>query len=216
MKKVESKSSVLIVLIGYLIISQVPMGTIQLFTKLQKNISKSVEFFVISLLCFVICFGLITWQKQRKIALWNFRGLFKTIPWIILACAFCFLGSAAGQFLIEQQGLEQTINQVELKKLLDQTPKGLFLLVTGVTAPITEEGIYRAGIQALFPEKYKYRVMIGAAVLFSFSHTPTNIGSFIVYFSFGLAFGGVYLKTGRIEAAVLAHGLWNMLGVMVM
>ncbi|MDK8541182.1 MAG: CPBP family intramembrane metalloprotease, partial [Enterococcus faecalis] len=47
-------------------------------------------------------------------------------------------------------------------------------------------------------------------------HTPTDIGSFVIYWGMGLALSWVYLRTGRFEAAVLTHFIWNVLGILML
>ena len=55
-----------------------------------------------------------------------------------------------------------------------------------------------------------------SSILFALVHTPTDIGSFVIYWGMGLALSWVYLRTGRFEAAVLTHFIWNVLGILML
>ena len=81
--------------------------------------------------------------------------------------------------------------------------------------PIFEEGIFRVGIQAFFKPASKIGILV-SSILFALVHTPTDIGSFIIYWGMGLALSWVYLRTGRFEAAVLTHFIWNVLGILML
>lgn len=112
------------------------------------------------------------------------------------------------------EGITITTNQKALDTLFTQVPKGVFWLVAGFTAPISEEYIFRAGIQSLFPKKYQILGLLVSAIIFGLSHTPTTIGSAVIYIGMGLSFGWLYKKTNRIEMPIIAHMLWNTLGIM--
>ena len=116
-----------------------------------------------------------------------------------------------GDFLLRLEGLETTSNQQSVEEIV----KGLILIFAGVIGPIFEEGIFRVGIQAFFKPASKIGILV-SSILFALVHTPTDIGSFIIYWGMGLALSWVYLRTGRFEAAVLTHFIWNVLGILML
>ena len=66
-----------------------------------------------------------------------------------------------------------------------------------------------------FQASFKIGILV-SSILFALVHTPTDIGSFVIYWGMGLALSWVYLRTGRFEAAVLTHFIWNVLGILML
>ena len=62
--------------------------------------------------------------------------------------------------------------------------------------PIFEEGIFRVGDSSVFQASFKIGILV-SSILFALVHTPTDIGSFVIYWGMGLALSWVYLRTGR-------------------
>ena len=85
-----------------------------------------------------------------------------------------------------------------------------------IGAPIMEEIIFRGLIpKKLFAQHQVVGYVVGA-ILFGFFHSPTNIGSFILYGGMGAVFAYVAYKTDRLEMSILAHMLRNGIAVVLM
>lgn len=115
-------------------------------------------------------------------------------------------------FLIESQlfgapvGSENTENIIQL---ILQNPA--FIVATTIAGPIMEEFVFRRAILGWSAKKIGF---IGGALLssalFSLAHAD---GHFLVYFSLGLLFAGLYKWTGKVWTAMLTHCGMNALVV---
>lgn len=137
------------------------------------------------------------------------------MPVVLLGLVIIFCVGILGDFLLRLEGLETTSNQQSVEEIVQAIPKGLILIFAGVIEPIFEEGIFRVGIQAFFKPASKIGILV-SSILFALVHTPTDIGSFVIYWGMGLALSWVYLRTGRFEAAVLTHFIWNVIGILML
>ena len=152
--------------------------------------------------------------EKEKLIIWTFR-IKETLPVVLLGLVIIFCVGIFGDFLLRLEGLETTSNQQSVEEIVQSIPKGLILIFAGVIGPIFEEGIFRVGIQAFFKPASKIGILV-SSILFALVHTPTDIGSFVIYWGMGLALSWVYLRTGRFEAAVLTHFIWNVLGILML
>lgn len=207
MKKVTS-------LIVLFIVSQLPLLMLEIISERTKQTKSLLEWSIIPVICFFVCLYFLGSLKSRRLISWNLKDIYSFSHWIILTCFFCWISTVIGSLFMNFEGITITTNQKALDTLFTQVPKGVFWLVAGFTAPISEEYIFRAGIQSLFPKKYQILGLLVSAIIFGLSHTPTTIGSAVIYIGMGLSFGWLYKKTNRIEMPIIAHMLWNTLGIM--
>nr|WP_242586670.1 type II CAAX endopeptidase family protein [Enterococcus sp. DIV0869a] len=207
MKKVTS-------LIVLFIVSQLPLLMLGIISERTKQTQSLLEGSIIPVVCFFVCLYFLGSLKRQRLISWNLKDIYRFLHWIILACFLCWISTLIGSLLMNFEGITITTNQKALDTLFMQVPKGLFWLVAGFTTPISEEYIFRAGIQSLFPRKYQTLGLLVSAIIFGLSHTPTTIGSAVIYIGMGLSFGWLYKKTNRIEMPIIAHMLWNTLGIM--
>ena len=157
----------------------------------------------------------VAFLKKKKLITWTFLGIKETLPVVLLGLVIIFCVGILGDFLLRLEGLETTSNQQSVEEIVQAIPKGLILIFAGVIGPIFEEGIFRVGIQAFFKPASKIGILV-SSILFALVHTPTDIGSFVIYWGMGLALSWVYLRTGRFEAAVLTHFVWNVIGILML
>ncbi len=125
------------------------------------------------------------------------------LRWLLLGFA-CMVAFAV---LISFLFPVQTRNQGVLLQVGKQIPHLIFLLFL-VNASVLEEIVYRQ----LLWEKLKYTlVQIGVtSFLFTLSHGPNQLGSWLMYCCLGLTLAVVRLKTDCMTAISL-HLLWNSL-----
>ena len=107
-------------------------------------------------------------------------------------------------------------NQERVTEITQQIPKIISVISIVIGAPIMEEIIFRGLIpKKLFAQHQVVGYVVGA-ILFGFFHSPTNIGSFILYGGMGAVFAYVAYKTDRLEMSILAHMLRNGIAVVLM
>ncbi|EPE2272434.1 CPBP family intramembrane glutamic endopeptidase [Enterococcus faecalis] len=196
------------------IVSQLPLLMLEIISERTKQTQSLLEWSLIPVVCLLVCLYFLGSLKRRRLISWNLRDIYSFSHWIILACFLCWISTAIGSLFMNFEGIAITTNQKALDTLFMQVPKGLFWLVAGFTAPISEEYIFRAGIQSLFSKKYQTLGLLVSAIIFGLSHIPTTIGSAVIYIGMGLSFGWLYKKTNRIETPIIAHMLWNTLGIL--
>lgn len=106
-------------------------------------------------------------------------------------------------------------NQKILEEMLTNAnfslSKNIFKILIFTLVPFFEEIIFRGYTFPIFNNKY-YASFV-SATFFSFAHVPKNFLSFIVYFSLGMLFSLVYLKTKSLKMSIYAHALNNFISV---
>ena len=102
-------------------------------------------------------------------------------------------------------------NQNIIETLAAKTNTSILFLSLVVFAPIAEELIFRYTIFGL--NKNKFVGLIISSILFALVHVSSDfaISSFFIYFSMGMLFGLIYIKTESVEATIFAHFINNVL-----
>lgn len=91
----------------------------------------------------------------------------------------------------------------------------MFVFVV-IMAPLTEEIIFRGLIPRLFSKKLALLGYAVGTLLFALAHSPSNIGSFVIYFGMGSILGIIAYKSQKLEYSVLAHALNNGIAFSIM
>jgi membrane protease YdiL (CAAX protease family) len=84
------------------------------------------------------------------------------------------------------------------------------LLLPAMIAAVSEEIVWRWGVLAGLAPRVGWGAALGlSAVGFAYRHTRGE--GLVAYLLLGSAFGGIFLATGRLAAAVAAHAGYNTL-----
>lgn len=85
------------------------------------------------------------------------------------------------------------------------------LLVTSIAEEVFFRGWMQAGLMRYFAERKHgaYIALLITSTLFGAAHLWGGIGLFLGAFLAGLGYGMAYIKTGRIEAAIITHFAFN-------
>lgn len=165
--------------------------------------------------------GLALWPWRRP------RGgpVGPSLPWrqALPLAALAALAAQAIPWLATQLGLPLDPSNVDpILGLLAQRPWLAVLLVVGM-APVAEELFFRGVLLRRFA--LADRPWLGlwcTAGLFALAHELAADGPLLprlatigVYLAMGLVFGGVYLRTGRLGAAVAAHAMANAFALLL-
>ncbi|MDR2833609.1 MAG: CPBP family intramembrane metalloprotease [Streptococcaceae bacterium] len=206
-------------LIGFFLLTQVPMAFLMAFITLNNQ--SGADFSFIQLLITVIVFLavvylFIRWGKKRFDAQFHLSIIKDNWKIILIGFVACYGVAMLGSMIMSIQDVSNTVNQEAIDLMAAQTPMSLMWLLAGVGAPIMEEILFRLGIIESF---FKNKPMLGliiSSLIFALAHTPTDIGSFVLYGGLGVVLATCYLKTRQVEVAITIHLLYNTMGVIAM
>ena len=114
------------------------------------------------------------------------------------------------QFLLEQAGLPVEPQDMVGRLANAESPKLLIAMITlaTITAPITEELIFRAGFFRYCRTRLpRWAALLGPACLFAALHQ--NLATFAPLVALGIVFSLAYERTGLIGTSIVAHGIFN-------
>lgn len=110
-----------------------------------------------------------------------------------------------GVNLLRQLGEATTANQEIIQGVASLAPQLAMGLLIVVVAPLGEEIICRAVIPHLiFKGHEKIGYLVGALV-FAYLHTPSNLGSWVIYGGMSLILTWVAYRYKRVEYSILLH-----------
>ena len=107
---------------------------------------------------------------------------------------------------------KMAVNETEVRSMISSAPI-ISLLLTTITAPVSEELIFRKSFRDVFHDKYKYIIISG--VVFGAMHVVTSYSSLfdllyiIPYSSLGIAFACICYKTKNTFPSMLVHAIHN-------
>ena len=107
-------------------------------------------------------------------------------------------------------------NQAAVESMLGVLPYPIFFFMVVIAAPIVEEIICRGMVMTYILPKYPWVGALVAVLFFVFLHGPANITDYMTYFILSLGITFVYLKTRRIEYAIMVHMLQNFIAAIAM
>lgn len=109
-----------------------------------------------------------------------------------------------------------TTNQASINQMLSPDtlfPMGILIVLL---APILEEILFRGIIpQKIFHGHEKWGYLLGW-LLFTLLHTPSNLGSFIVYGGMSAILTYLAYRSQRLEMSIFLHMIQNSLGYIIM
>jgi hypothetical protein len=86
------------------------------------------------------------------------------------------------------------------------------LLVPALLAAVTEEVVWRWGVLAGVAPRVGWGAALALSA-FGFAYRHTRSNGLVAYLVLGGAFGGIFLATGRLTAAIAAHAGYNALTI---
>ncbi|NRG68307.1 CPBP family intramembrane metalloprotease [Streptococcus suis] len=151
------------------------------------------------------------WRAEKNdIKIWDSNVLtWKGLGLVVLTFAVAQLFKHLGYYIMELQGIEETSNDLELTKLLENIPFWLAFVRIACQAAITEEIIVRGYLFKKFFEKHKMLGILVSGLIFAFLHGPTDLGSWIIYASPGFLLAYLYYKTDYLIYPIAVHFINN-------
>lgn len=151
------------------------------------------------------------WLAERKgLAIWDRSFLtWKGLGLVVLTFAVAQLFKHLGYYIMELQGIEETSNELELTKLLENIPFWLAFVRIACQAAISEEIIVRGYLFKKLFEKHKILGIVVSGLIFAFLHGPIDLGSWIIYASPGFILAYLYYKTDYLIYPIAVHFINN-------
>lgn len=156
------------------------------------------------------------WRAEKNgITIWDRSFLtWRGLGFVVLTFTVAQLFKHLGYYIMELQGIEETSNDLELTKLVENIPFWLALINMACLPAISEEIIVRGYLFKKFFEKYKILGIVISGLLFAFLHGPTDLGSWIIYASPGFLMAYLYYKTDYLIYPIAVHFINNAWAVL--
>ncbi|WP_238144512.1 CPBP family intramembrane glutamic endopeptidase, partial [Streptococcus suis] len=156
------------------------------------------------------------WRAEKNgITIWDRSFLtWRGLGFVVLTFTVAQLFKHLGYYIMELQGIEETSNDLELTKLVENIPFWLALINMACLPAISEEIIVRGYLFKKFFEKYKILGIVVSGLLFAFLHGPTDLGSWIIYASPGFLLAYLYYKTDYLIYPIAVHFINNAWAVL--
>ncbi|HEM5070498.1 TPA: CPBP family intramembrane metalloprotease [Streptococcus suis] len=163
-----------------------------------------------ALVSFVIIVFMYWRAEKNGIKIWDRSFLtWKGLGLVVLTFAVAQLFKHLGYYIMELQGIEETSNELELTKLLENIPFWLAFVRIACQAAISEEIIVRGYLFKKLFEKHKILGIVVSGLIFAFLHGPTDLGSWIIYASPGFILAYLYYKTDYLIYPIAVHFINN-------
>ncbi|HFI0627200.1 TPA: lysostaphin resistance A-like protein [Streptococcus suis] len=151
------------------------------------------------------------WRAEKNdITIWDRNFLtWKGLGLVILTFTVAQLFQHLGYYIMELQGIEDTSNEIELTKILENIPFWVALINMACLPAIAEEVITRGYLFKKLFEKHKMLGILVSGLIFAFLHGPTDFGSWIIYASPGFLLAFLYYKTDYLIYPIAVHFINN-------
>ena len=160
--------------------------------------------FLLSLLVFIFWIG---WGK--KLLGLSFDPIKSCLPWFFLSYGLIFTNNILGALILDMQGLADTDNQALLNEMMNRIPGVIMFLEVVLLAPLAEELICRGIIPCLVFKGYeKWGYLLGG-FLFALLHSPSNLGSWVIYGGMSAILTCLAYKSKSLEVPLTLHVLNN-------
>ncbi len=205
-----------------------PMGVAFLYKWINPNITaEAAESFIVIMITLtpILIFSVLAylykkWLKEVPIKWSQFKA--KDIGIGFLITLLIILSNAIISLIGAQFSYEASSDNQNIINDLSVSFPILIFVGTVLIAPIVEEFFYRKLIMGHIFKHYAKTGLLVSSVLFGFAHfsidslidnfNPFNLLSYIVM---GFFFGLIYYKTKRIEAAIVAHLINNLIATSI-
>ncbi len=149
--------------------------------------------------------GAITWDAMGL----SFRRLGDSVLPGLLFGLLMFVASSLLEYLLSRLGIHQTQNALfESVRRASLREFALVLAAGAVLAPIAEEVYFRGFVfRAYLNQKGPWQAFLFSSGLFALVHL--NLPALLPIFAMGLLLAYLYIRTGSIVPAIIAHGVNN-------
>ena len=203
------------ILLVAIFLSQTPMLTLAILTKIQFNpIWSTILVSLISILVLVIfLYGA---HKSKLLDLKSKLLTINDLPRIVFSYLAIYVGNLVGGIWLQLVKQTTTANQQVINNLVSESSliSSFFLIV--LIAPICEEIICRGIIPTkLFQGCEKFGYVIGW-LIFLLAHMPSNLPSFLIYGWMSAVLTWTAYRTRRLEMSISVHMLLNSISFILL
>lgn len=203
------------ILLVAIFLSQTPMLTLAILTKIQFNpIWSTILVSLISILVLVIfLYGA---HKSKLLDLKSKLLTINDLPRIVFSYLAIYVGNLVGGIWLQLVKQTTTSNQQVINNLVSESSliSSFFLIV--LIAPICEEIICRGIIPTkLFQGYEKFGYVIGW-LIFLLAHMPSNLPSFLIYGWMSAVLTWTAYRTRRLEMSISVHMLLNSISFILL
>ena len=203
------------ILLVAIFLSQTPMLTLAILTKIQFNpIWSPILVSLISIL--VIAIFLYGAHKSKLLDLKSKLLTINDLPRIVFSYLAIYVGNLVGGIWLQLVKQTTTANQQVINNLVSESSliSSFFLIV--LIAPICEEIICRGIIPTkLFQGYEKFGYVIGW-LIFLLAHMPSNLPSFLIYGWMSAVLTWTAYRTRRLEMSISVHMLLNSISFILL
>lgn len=203
------------ILLVAIFLSQTPMLTLAILTKIQFNpIWSTILVSLISIL--VLAIFLYGAHKSKLLDLKSKLLTINDLPRIVLSYLAIYVGNLVGGIWLQLVKQTTTANQQVINNLVSESSliSSFFLIV--LIAPICEEIICRGIIPTkLFQGYEKFGYVIGW-LIFLLAHMPSNLPSFLIYSWMSAVLTWTAYRTRRLEMSISVHMLLNSISFILL
>ena len=203
------------ILLVAIFLSQTPMLTLAILTKIQFNpIWSTILVSLISIL--VLAIFLYGAHKNKLLDLKSKLLTINDLPRIVLSYLVIYVGNLVGGIWLQLVKQTTTSNQQVINNLVSESSliSSFFLIV--LIAPICEEIICRGIIPTkLFQGYEKFGYVIGW-LIFLLAHMPSNLPSFLIYGWMSVVLTWTAYRTRRLEMSISVHMLLNSISFILL
>lgn len=203
------------ILLVAIFLSQTPMLTLAILTKIQFNpIWSTILVSLISIL--VLAIFLYGAHKSKLLDLKSKLLTISDLPRIVFSYLAIYIGNLVGGIWLQLVKQTTTANQQVINNLVSESSliSSFFLIV--LIAPICEEIICRGIIPTkLFQGYEKFGYVIGW-LIFLLAHMPSNLPSFLIYGWMSAVLTWTAYRTRRLEMSISVHMLLNSISFILL
>lgn len=203
------------ILLVAIFLSQTPMLTLAILTKIQFNpIWSTILVSLISIL--VLAIFLYGAHKSKLLDLKSKLLTINDLPRIVLSYLAIYVGNLVGGIWLQLVKQTTTANQQVINNLVSESSliSSFFLIV--LIAPICEEIICRGIIPTkLFQGYEKFGYVIGW-LIFLLAHMPSNLPSFLIYGWMSAVLTWTAYRTRRLKMSISVHMLLNSISFILL
>lgn len=203
------------ILLVAIFLSQTPMLTLAILTKIQFNpIWSTILVSLISIL--VLAIFLYGAHKSKLLDLKSKLLTINDLPRIVFSYLAIYVGNLVGGIWLQLVKQTTTANQQVINNLVSESSliSSFFLIV--LIAPICEEIICRGIIPTkLFQGYEKFGYVIGW-LIFLLAHMPSNLPSFLIYGWMSTVLTWTAYRTRSLEMSISVHMLLNSISFILL
>ena len=203
------------ILLVAIFLSQTPMLTLAILTKIQFNpIWSTILVSLISIL--VLAIFLYGAHKSKLLDLKSKLLTINDLPRIALSYLAIFVGNLIGGIMLQLLNQTTTSNQQILNDLFSESSLIAMFFLVVLIAPICEEIICRGIIPTKLFQGYEKVGYVLGWLLFLLAHMPSNLPSFLIYGWMSAVLTWTAYRTRRLEMSISVHMLLNSISFILL